>query len=55
MNDFTEALYTAASLIGHRDAELVEIVSLSLAVSLTAASERRLCSYRHLRSLGIVI
>jgi tungstate transport system permease protein len=37
MNDFAEALYTAASLIGHLDAELREIVSLSLGVSLTAA------------------
>jgi tungstate transport system permease protein len=37
MNDFTEALYTAASLIGHADAELREIVSLSLGVSLTAS------------------
>ncbi len=37
MNDFADALYTAASLIGHADAELVEIVSLSLGVSLTAS------------------
>jgi tungstate transport system permease protein len=37
MNDFTEALYTAASLIGHLDAELREIVFLSLGVSLTAS------------------
>jgi tungstate transport system permease protein len=37
MNDFAEALYTAASLIGHFDAELREIVSLSLGVSLTAS------------------
>jgi tungstate transport system permease protein len=37
MNDFTEALYTAVSLIGHADAELGEIVSLSLGVSLTAS------------------
>src|SRR6202795_4037727 len=37
MNDFAEALYTAASLIGHLDAELSEIVSLSLGVSLTAS------------------
>jgi len=36
MNDFAEALYTAASLLGHADAELREIVSLSLGVSLTA-------------------
>ena len=37
MNDFTDALYTAANLIGHVDAELCEIVSLSLGVSLTAS------------------
>ncbi|MGB7887039.1 MAG: hypothetical protein WBL55_11605, partial [Xanthobacteraceae bacterium] len=37
MKDFAEALYTAASLIGHRDPELREIVSLSLGVSLTAS------------------
>lgn len=37
MNDFAEALYTAAGLIGHLDPELREIVSLSLAVSLTAS------------------
>lgn len=37
MNDFANALYTAASLIGHLDAELAEIVSLSLGVSLTAS------------------
>jgi tungstate transport system permease protein len=37
MNDFTEAFYTAASLIGHLDAELREIVVLSLGVSLTAS------------------
>jgi tungstate transport system permease protein len=37
MQDFTEALYTAAALIVHSDAELREIVSLSLGVSLTAA------------------
>jgi tungstate transport system permease protein len=36
MNDLANALYTAASLIGHLDAELREIVSLSLRVSLTA-------------------
>jgi len=38
MNDFSEAFYTAASLIGHLDAELREIVSLSLGVSLTAST-----------------
>src|SRR5271170_3627791 len=37
MNDFAEALYTAASLIGHLDTELREIVSLSLGVSLNAS------------------
>ena len=37
MNDFADALYTAASLLAHADAELREIVSLSLGVSLTAS------------------
>ncbi|KWV57333.1 ABC transporter permease [Bradyrhizobium macuxiense] len=37
MNDFAHALETAASLIGHLDAELCEIVALSLGVSLTAS------------------
>jgi tungstate transport system permease protein len=37
MNDFAQALDTAASLIVHFDAELREIVSLSLGVSLTAS------------------
>jgi tungstate transport system permease protein len=37
MNDFTNALQTAASLIAHFDGELREIVFLSLAVSLTAS------------------
>jgi hypothetical protein len=37
MNDFADALYTAAGLIGHFDAELREIVSLLLGVSLTAS------------------
>src|SRR6201987_1469364 len=37
MNDFARALETAASLIGHFDAELREIVVLSLGVSLTAS------------------
>ena len=37
MNDFAEALRTAASLIVHLDAELREIVVLSLAVSMTAS------------------
>jgi tungstate transport system permease protein len=36
MNDLANALYTAAGLIGHLDAELREIVTLSLRVSLTA-------------------
>jgi tungstate transport system permease protein len=37
MNDFADALYTAASLVGSLDAELCDIVSLSLGVSLTAS------------------
>jgi tungstate transport system permease protein len=37
MNDFDQALYTAASLVGHFDAELRAIVFLSLGVSLTAS------------------
>jgi hypothetical protein len=37
MNDFADALYTAASLIGRFDVELREIVSLSLDVSLIAS------------------
>ncbi len=37
MNDFADALYTAVSLIGHLDADLRQIVSLSLGVSLTAS------------------
>src|ERR1700740_3014546 len=37
MNDFAQALDTAVSLIGHFDAELREIVVLSLGVSLTAS------------------
>jgi tungstate transport system permease protein len=37
MNDFADALYRAAGLIGRFDAELREIVSLSLGVSLTAS------------------
>jgi tungstate transport system permease protein len=37
MNDFAQALDTATSLIGHFDAELREIVFLSLRVSLTAS------------------
>src|SRR5215472_2503057 len=41
MNDFAEALYTAASLIVRLDPELREIVILSLAVSLTAS----LCAF----------
>jgi tungstate transport system permease protein len=41
MSDFADALYRAASLIGHFDAELREIVALSLGVSLTAS----LCAF----------
>ena len=37
MNDFANAVYIAASLIGHFDAELLQIVSLSLGVSLAAS------------------
>ena len=38
MNDFAQAFETAASLIGHFDAELRQIVGLSLGVSLTASA-----------------
>src|SRR5262245_8760952 len=41
MNDFGEALRLAATLIGSFDAELIEIVALSLKVSLTAS----LCAF----------
>jgi len=41
MNDFADALTTAVSLIGHLDAELRQIVALSLSVSLTAS----LCAF----------
>jgi tungstate transport system permease protein len=37
MNDFADALYTAASLVWRFDPELRDIVSLSVGVSLTAA------------------
>jgi tungstate transport system permease protein len=37
MNDFAQAFETAASLIGHFDPELRQIVGLSLGVSLTAS------------------
>jgi tungstate transport system permease protein len=37
MSDFVDAIYTAASLIVHLDAELRAIVLLSLSVSLTAS------------------
>jgi tungstate transport system permease protein len=37
MQDFTDALYTAAALVVHFDVELREIVFLSLGVSLTAS------------------
>ena len=37
MNDFAQAFDTAASLIGHFDPELRQIVGLSLGVSLTAS------------------
>ena len=38
MNDFVQALYLAGGLIGHFDAELREVVILSLGVSLSAAT-----------------
>src|SRR5271166_2202841 len=38
MNDFAAALHTAVALIGGFDGDLREIVSLSLAVSLTASA-----------------
>jgi len=38
MNDFVRALDTAARLIGHFDAELRDVVVLSLGVSLSAAT-----------------
>src|SRR5262245_193672 len=38
MNDFVQAFDTAATLIGHFDTELREIVVLSLGVSLSAAA-----------------
>jgi tungstate transport system permease protein len=41
MNDFANALYTAAALIAHFDPELRGIVALSLGVSLTAG----LCAF----------
>jgi tungstate transport system permease protein len=37
MQDFTDALHTAAALIAHLDPELRDIVALSLGVSLTAS------------------
>ena len=37
MQDFTDALYTAVTLIVHFDVELRQIVFLSLGVSLTAS------------------
>ncbi|HEY1978909.1 MAG TPA: ABC transporter permease [Xanthobacteraceae bacterium] len=51
MNDFAESLYTAARLIGHFDPELVEIVALSLRVSLTAA----LCAFAIGAPLGTAL
>jgi tungstate transport system permease protein len=38
MNDFSEALHVAVALIGRFDADLVEIVALSLKVSLSASA-----------------
>src|ERR1700748_3404514 len=51
MNDFAQALYTAAGLIGHFDPELREIVVLSLAVSLTAS----LCAFAIGSPLGTAL
>ena len=51
MNDFAQALDTAASLISHLDAELREIVSLSLGVSLTAS----LCAFAIGAPLGTAL
>ena len=51
MNDFAQALDTAASLIAHFDAELREIVSLSLGVSLTAS----LCAFAIGAPLGTAL
>jgi len=51
MNDFAAALYTAISLIGHLDAELRQIVALSLGVSLTAS----LCAFAIGAPLGAAL
>ena len=51
MNDFADALYTAISLIGHLDAELRQIVALSLSVSLTAS----LCAFAIGAPLGAAL
>ncbi len=51
MQDFAQALRTAASLIFHLDAELREIVALSLGVSLTAS----LCAFVIGSPLGVAL
>jgi tungstate transport system permease protein len=51
MNDLAQALHTAASLIVHFDAELREIVILSLFVSLTAS----ICAFLVGAPLGTVL
>ena len=51
MNDFAGALYTAIGLIGHLDAELRQIVALSLSVSLTAS----LCAFAIGAPLGAAL
>jgi tungstate transport system permease protein len=51
MQDFTDALYTAAALIVHFDAELRGIVVLSLAVSLTAS----ICAFAIGSPLGMAL
>jgi tungstate transport system permease protein len=51
MNDFAAAFTTAISLIGHLDAELRQIVTLSLGVSLTAS----LCAFAIGAPLGTAL
>jgi len=51
MNDFAQAFDTAASLIGHFDPELRQIVGLSLGVSLTAS----LCAFAIGAPLGTAL
>jgi tungstate transport system permease protein len=51
MNDFADAVYTAAGLIGRFDPELREIVFLSLGVSLTAS----ICAFAMGAPLGTAL